>query len=230
MGVKKFFSRKIFLGALSSDQRMPWIIGMVLFELGGCGMVLEKRDFLQRIEPADSFSLFKPHQDFRVLPGEELAGWRPAGQALKRSPQGEGAFPTSSAQNRLTQEFQQLLRLQSDFSRTHYYRYQNHLGNISQRIYFLRLLTLEERNHYLRSKGVVVERDLPPSRLETHRRLPLYTGMTKEQVITAWGHPGHQDIAGDSKYQNERWTYRDGQGLRLIYFEGGVVQGWQLER
>lgn len=62
-------------------------------------------------------------------------------------------------------------------------------------------------------------------------------GMTREQVRQAWGEPRARDYAGDSASGNERWTYTLGvssywsiQPKRIVYFDRGLVAGWESER
>ena len=127
-------------------------------------------------------------------------------------------------------ELDQLLQSQSDFAYRHYQRHKMHLKNISEKIYFLRLLTLEERDQYLGSRGRAV---LKRKRLELMGPLygtegHVFAGMTKDDVIRAWGFPNRRHTAGRERYQNERWTYAGYGEMRFVYFERGVVQGWEI--
>jgi outer membrane protein assembly factor BamE (lipoprotein component of BamABCDE complex) len=56
----------------------------------------------------------------------------------------------------------------------------------------------------------------------------LYQGMSKAEVHKVWGEPNSVAIAGQPQFQNERWTYVKEGGVSRIYFESGVVQGWEL--
>lgn len=56
----------------------------------------------------------------------------------------------------------------------------------------------------------------------------IVAGMSKRDVIRAWGYPKRRDIAGYERYENERWLYSTGGRIKLVYFESGVVQGWNL--
>ena len=41
-----------------------------------------------------------------------------------------------------------------------------------------------------------------------------------------WGRPDRMDVAGDPKFQNERWAYQRDGVTNYIYFENGRVEGW----
>ncbi len=62
-----------------------------------------------------------------------------------------------------------------------------------------------------------------------HRKGELFLGMSKAQVLRAWGRPGRVDIAGNPKYQNERWAFFAKSNVYYVFFEAGSVQGWQLD-
>ena len=66
---------------------------------------------------------------------------------------------------------------------------------------------------------------LPP--LPLYQRRPIFIGMNKNQLAQAWGKPLRRDIAGQEKYQNERWLYRIRGKTKVVYLEGGVVHSWQ---
>jgi hypothetical protein len=54
--------------------------------------------------------------------------------------------------------------------------------------------------------------------------------MTKEQIIHSYGKPNEVYIAGQSRFENERWHYFESLksiAHRVIYFEGGRVVGWE---
>ena len=41
------------------------------------------------------------------------------------------------------------------------------------------------------------------------------------------GKPMRVEIAGNPRYENERWLYRMNGASKYIYFESGQVQGWE---
>lgn len=59
-------------------------------------------------------------------------------------------------------------------------------------------------------------------------------GMSKADVLTAWGQPQETYVAGDPHRQNEKWVYFVGlssqlgkANARAVYFEDGLVSGWE---
>ncbi len=78
--------------------------------------------------------------------------------------------------------------------------------------------------------------------LVTQKRKPattdyLHLGMGKNNVQRSLGIPTQVEVAGNPKYENERWIYEtqvptmDGfySERRVIYFENGTVVGWESE-
>jgi hypothetical protein len=53
------------------------------------------------------------------------------------------------------------------------------------------------------------------------------TGMEKAQVMQRWGSPTQVAVAGDPVHENERWSFHHGRQRRIVYFEHGVVVGWE---
>ena len=212
---RRFYKRGDFM-------KLIRLMGLLLsFSVSSCGPFLSKSAFIQqRTKGRESdFGFFRPHRDFRVLEGDEKHR-KIAQESQDRFPQSlkkEEELPSSS-KRRFKSEFHQLLQSQSDFAYGHYQRYRGYLKNLSERIYFLRLLTLEERDRYLASKGA-----------HSNSMTRVFTGMTKDDVIRAWGVPQHRHIAGRRRYENERWTYAGSGEMRFVYFERGIVQGWKVE-
>lgn len=78
--------------------------------------------------------------------------------------------------------------------------------------------------------------------LVTQKRKPsgsdhLHLGMAKNGVQRSLGIPTQVEVAGNPKYENERWIYETQvptlEGYyserRVIYFENGTVVGWESE-
>ena len=140
----------------------------------------------------------------------------------------------NSRERRLQREFERLYDAQNDLAIRHYRRNERHLRGMAEKIQFLQLPTLQERNHYIYSKGRGFDPTRAPASFKPLRRHDrrggqIFTGMSKTDVVQAWGRPYRRDIAGEEKYQNERWIYRRGGKVKLVYFEGGVVNGWRTE-
>ena len=210
------------------------LMGLLLsFSVSSCGPFLSKSAFIQERTKGrgSDFRFLRPHRDFRVLEGDEKHR-KIVEESQDRFPQSlkeEEELPSSS-KKRFKSEFHQLLQSQSDFAYGHYQHYKGYLKNLSERIYFLRLLTLEERDRYLVAKGAPVFKGKNFQLRGDYRNsmTQVFTGMTKDDVIRAWGVPSHRHIAGRRRYENERWTYAGSGEMRFVYFERGIVQGWKV--
>lgn len=205
-------------------------LSLLLFSLifTSCGLMLENRTFLDQMDETNDQSFFVEGRDFRVAAGDSGKVGRTKDEILSRTPQSEEVAASQIADRRLNSEFQNLYNAQSDFARRHYHRYENFFNNVSERIYFLKLGSLDERNQYLMARGAPIGRNMEMNGYQLKQVNEIFLGMSKRQVISAWGRPTRIDVAGDPKYENERWAFYDGGRIRYIYFESGSVQGWTL--
>lgn len=124
-----------------------------------------------------------------------------------------------------------------------YSQYGEHFKTPSEKIYFLNL-TPSERDEYLESRRIAPivsskgrvpasipsDSDIASYYRPTQRNLPeLYIGMQKRDVLEKWGRPSRIDVAGDPRYENERWAFYENGKIKNVYFESGKVQGWELD-
>lgn len=69
----------------------------------------------------------------------------------------------------------------------------------------------------------------------SYNRGNIRLGMAKQRVKRTLGSPNQVEVAGNPKYENERWTYEENvptldgyyKEKKVIYFEGGSVVGWE---
>ena len=107
----------------------------------------------------------------------------------------------------------------------------------SEKIYYLSL-SPSERREYLDVKRI----DYGPRSYGSYRspsrglaslapiyRETLQLGMTKDQVVSTWGRPARVEVAGNPRNENERWAFYDNGRVKYVYFEGGAVQGWNVQ-
>lgn len=194
--------------------------------LTGCAGFSTGRQFVEEMDEQNE-SFFVANRDFRVAAGDSSDGFRSKEEIQQRTPMSEEERSTMIASKRLNQEFQNLYQAQSDFARRHYHQYEGYLPSLSQKIYFLRLETLSERNQYLFSVNAPVQKNL--SNMSYRRPAnEVVLGMTKNDVVTVWGRPTRRDVAGNPAYGNERWAYFEGGRIKYVYFESGKVQGWSI--
>lgn len=112
------------------------------------------------------------------------------------------------------------------------------LKSDKERIDFLTIPTIEGRQAWIQQNGIW-QRSKAPS--TTIKQIiddgDIALGMPQEFVRKAWGEPQEKQVSGNPIYKNEKWKYTryiaSGDGfkkeVRLVYFEGGKVVGWETE-
>ena len=80
-------------------------------------------------------------------------------------------------------------------------------------------------SHYRPEKEAGILEYVRPNHLERGIQI----GMSKTQVEQLWGRPVNIEVAGDPRYENERWSFYHQGKMNYVYFESGEVQGWSLE-
>lgn len=195
----------------------------------GCTQFQTGRTFLSEMEHDDS-SFFSPQEDFPVVAGDSGRYWMNEEERRARTPASEEDIMETRYSRSLINELRSLEDLQSEESLAFYNRYKPKLGSTSEKIYFLNLPPYE-RKEYLKTKGIISEEKAPAfnavERIFAVRKSDILMGMTKDDVLESWGKPMRVEVAGNPRYQNERWLYRMNGASKYIYFESGQVQGWE---
>ena len=189
---------------------------------------MENRSFVGQMDGDDPW--MRPGEDFRVVNGDSGQVYRTRDQVLERTPR-FGNEALSYNENRSLEE--ELRRLEESLPPQEYQHYLNakdSLATTSDRIYFLKIPSVAERDQYLtlrnqgRNPAGFNQTDGEMTLAVRNRDLLL--GMSKDQVNTSWGRPTRVDVAGNPKHQNERWSYYRGGQFKFVYFDSGRVQGW----
>lgn len=195
----------------------------------GCTQFQTGRSYLTEMEHDDS-TFFNPSEDFPVVAGDSGRYWMDEEERRARTPRSDEDLQESNHSQSLKNELHQLEGLQSEESLAFYNQYKNQLGSTSEKIYFLNLHPYE-RTDYLKTKGIISEGRSPASTLHERmfavRRNDIMMGMSKNDVLESWGKPMRVEVAGNPRYENERWLYRMNGASKYIYFESGQVQGWE---
>ncbi|MCC7402815.1 MAG: hypothetical protein IT288_00320 [Bdellovibrionales bacterium] len=171
------------------------------------------------------YQLRKSHQHQEAL--EEL-GFDPT------RPLGEGEQAALESRVRLK-------RMESEISssaeRKQYYRYRAFMPSDLARMTFLSLPTVEARERWIQKLGVSDDdgQGYSEEMAQIIEKNDLIVGMSQKAVSESWGDPDMVEVAGNPLYRNERWKYykqvssEDGyrKEMRVIYFEGGRVVGWE---
>jgi hypothetical protein len=118
-----------------------------------------------------------------------------------------------------------------------YFNVRSALKNDSERIYFLSLPSFEARERWAQNRGLGNQEGYSDSLAATIEANDISLGMTQKAVSESWGDPDAIESAGNPLYGYERWKYNryisgsDGyqKELRIVYFEGGHVVGWERD-
>ncbi|MGE4131084.1 MAG: hypothetical protein AB7F86_05565 [Bdellovibrionales bacterium] len=127
-------------------------------------------------------------------------------------------------------------KLLSKRDKKQYYDIRSQLRSDRERLYFLSLPTYEARERWAQNRGLgqkdEVYSDSVASTIESN---DIALGMSQKAVNESWGDPDAVEISGNPVYGIERWKYNryisGNEGyqkeLRIVYFEGGRVVGWE---
>lgn len=211
------------------------LILLNLLAFTSCSL-FENRRFFSEMEYSDE-GIATPGQDFAVIPGDSGQSYRSYGDTLKRTPASAEERSESRLQYSLEEELVRLEAAQPPSYFTHYLKYQDQLPSTSQRIYFLRLSNIRERNAYIEAFGGGLYqnddydspsyRDYGPNRpIASTQANELNLGMSRDDVESLLGTPSSKEVSGSINSGNERWTYNSSNGNSYIYFSNGQVQGW----
>lgn len=195
----------------------------------GCTHFHTGRTYLSEMEHDDS-SFFNPQHDFPVVAGDNGKFWMDEEERRARTPASEEDIQETRHSRSLQNELRQLESIQSEESLEFYNKYKSKLSSTSDKIYFLNLHPAE-RQEYLKARGLISEKKESPftdsQRMFALRKNDILMGMSKDDVLDSWGKPMRVEVAGNPRYQNERWLYRLNGASKYIYFESGQVQGWE---
>ena len=207
---------------------MNWIRHLtglgVLLSMSSCGL-LDSRSFLAEMTHEDD-GFYSPG-DFPVVGGDTARMFETREERLRRTPGSTEDLREEQIGRFLKDELRTLEARLSDDEVALYERYRSQLKTPSEKIYFLQLSEWERRN-YLASRGLLRE---PNDSISEERygaasdRVTL--GMTKSEVEDSIGRPNRVEVAGNPRYENERWLYSVNGAMKYIYFESGRVEGWE---
>jgi hypothetical protein len=174
-------------------------------------------------------ALFQPHKDFQVLSGDSGQRHLTQEEWNERIPKKVEEEKKVSHHMMLQQELSDLENQLSDDEFEYYELHKEKLGSLSEKIYFLKLHTFKQREHYLWNKGKLSSLDLVPNNAkQAIRDRSIILGMSKEAVVQSWGKPLKIEVAGNPRKENERWSFMEYGKIKVVYFERGYVSGWDL--
>jgi hypothetical protein len=153
---------------------------------------------------------------------------------------GLGSRPLSDDERASVENRVRLKRLENRIStkreKKQYYNVRAALRSDRERIYFLSIPTYEGRERWAQTRGLGAHDETYSDEVAKVIELnDISLGMTQKAVMQSWGDPDAVEVAGNPLYGYERWKYNryvsGNEGyqkeLRVVYFEGGRVVGWE---
>ncbi|WP_034727547.1 hypothetical protein [Bacteriovorax sp. BSW11_IV] len=205
---------------------------LLMSQFYGCAELLAQRSYIDEMD-RETDGLFVAGRDFPVTPGDTGQAYRSREEILDRTPASAAESEQNEYDESIRNELARKLRGLSEGEYADFKKVSDYFENDSERIYYLQLSSYEKRE-YLYQKGVMGRdyaqtRGVQFLRSQSVRNNEIFMGMSKDQVVGAWGRPTRIDVAGNPRNQNERWAFYNNGKLQYVYFESGVVQGWALE-
>lgn len=219
------------------------LITSILFT--SCAGIIPGRTFIDEME-RDSDGMWVPGQDFALTAGDHGEAYRPNEEIRSRTPASQYERQQALQDRSVEMELKQKVNALDEMAYAQFQRDRRFLATTSEQIYYLDL-TPSERASYvaLKQGGAQATGDQPYAYLGNYRtkddfslrsyfnsryeERALHLGMTKGDVVSSWGEPQGVDFAGDPRMQNERWSFYSQGKTHYVYFEGGRVQGWNLQ-
>lgn len=204
--------------------------------LTGCAGMLENRSFISEMDHQTD-DIFVAGEDFDYVPGDSGTPFRTRDEIAQRTPASGSSFQNRLEESSLRRELSLRERKLNAQEKDVYHEVSPYLETESEKIYYLSL-SPNERREYLDSRKIDYTggRGYQPESYNQRSLAslqPVYSGalelgMTKREVVQTWGRPARVEVAGNPDNENERWAFYDNGRVKFVYFEGGAVQGWQL--
>lgn len=126
-------------------------------------------------------------------------------------------------------------QLETRREKKQYYKYKGLIKSDGDRIYFLKLPSVEARERWAQNRGYVEDEKYTDELAQIIEKNDIAVGMSQKAVVQSWGDPDIVEVAGDPVYGNERWRYSKYESgdegfnkqTRVVYFESGRVVGWE---
>jgi hypothetical protein len=195
----------------------------------GCAVL--DRSYLEEMD-RDSDGFFNAGKDFPVVNGDSGSPYRSREEINKRTPSSERKKKLMKEEMSLKQELEQKVELMSESELQEYSKDIKYLPSDSDKLYYLSLSNQEKISYIETKKQDYIDdhgkgKDMVAAR--SIHAAEIYLGMSKDEVISAWGRPSKVSIAGNPKYQNELWMFNEDGSYKQVFFEGGKVNGWALD-
>ncbi len=200
----------------------------------GCAGLLENRTFIDEMDHQTD-GIFVAGRDFEAVPGDNGTAYRTDEEIRMRTPASQSEAYDMAHNAALYKELSEKERKLNPRQRQLYNEAMPYFDSISEKIYFLGLSAYEQAD-YLSARQIPIQAPYEmarPSRglasLQPIYNQTLNLGMSKDEVVGMWGRPARVEVAGNPVNENERWAFYENGQVKFVYFEGGRVQGWNIQ-
>jgi hypothetical protein len=219
--------------------------------LVSCSSILPSRSYSDIMEETEE-PFWKPGNDFPIVAGDSGKVGLSMDELQERSPENPKAAFYRTEEQYAARELRYLESTLTEERLKDYQQVDSLLGTTERKLYYLKLSD-EEKESYIgvlrngtygtsggrfpASKTMATDYPSFEEQRDTFKshlidavksyRGDVYLGMKKEEVLDQWGQPDMVEVAGNPKFENERWTFRSKQGVSILFFESGKVRGWQ---
>lgn len=205
---------------------------ILLSSLISCTAFMPSRSYLSEMEQESDSSFFRPEKDFPVMAGDNGRYWYTEKERQARTPASDYENRRSREDEAIRMQRENLEAALPEEEQAFYSSFKTRFTTDSEKIFFLELPP-SERQNYVESKGWTGSKDVLNNAWETRlatRQSEIMMGMTKQEVMESAGQPDRVEVAGNPRYENERWIYSVEGRSKYIYFESGRVGGWESGR
>ncbi|MBF0298820.1 MAG: hypothetical protein HQK51_08875 [Oligoflexia bacterium] len=210
------------------------LIAVMIFLLtfiSGCGLFFPDRTYVDEMDK-ESEGYFVPGEDFPVVAGDQNVSGRNRKTIMERTPLSQKHQRKKMLEDALIEELKALEDSLPEQEYNHYLGHADKLPTISEKIFFLRLKGVRERNEYLVTRGYSTRKNNGADELNEELAVnnqEIIVGMSKDAVVQSWGRPMRIDVAGNPMNENERWLFYNYGKQKYVFFENGKVKGWVSE-
>ncbi len=213
-------------------NRMALVL-MMMTMFSGCAELLQNRSFVEEMDNQPD-EMFVAGRDFPTVAGDSGSAYRSREEIGSRTPASEVEMAQRAEERSIYTELRDKEAALTPYQHSLYRVAEQYMETPSEKIYFLNLSD-SEKVEYLDSRNF---KSYSANHMKGARGLaslqPVYSqtlnmGMSKDDVIQSWGRPSRVDIAGNPANENERWAFYGNGAVRYIYFEGGRVEGWNVQ-
>lgn len=205
---------------------------ILLSSLISCTAFMPGRSYISEMEHGEEGSFFTPNKDFPVMAGDNGRYWYTDSERKNRTPASEYEQRRNLESDSIREEKERLEAGLPEEEQALYVSVQNRFQTDSEKVFFLGM-PYADKLDYINARGwKEAPRDINSAwenRL-AGRQSEIMMGMTKQEVMEAAGRPMKVEVAGNPRYENERWLYNVEGVSKYIYFEAGVVGGWESAR